>query len=429
MNGAAADEEEARAATSAAGGRRVLVIVQNLSVPLDRRVWLESRALRAAGYGVSVICPRGQGDSSYEELEGVRIHRYRPPRPARGFAGFVWEFVYCWLRTALLSLRVLRRDGFDVLQLCNPPDTYWLLARLYRLAGKRCVLDHHDLCPEIYDARFPDGNPRVRRALVALERASLRTADHVISTNESYRAVALERGGIARAPTTVVRSGPSADRLYPEEPRPELKRGAAHLCVYLGIMGPQDGADLIVRAADVVVNELGRRDCHFALLGFGDCLADLKALTAQLGLEPWITFTGRAVDATIRAFLSTADVGLAPDPKTPFNELSTMNKTLEYMAFGLPVVTLDLKEARVSAGAAARYVDEEGAAAFAKATCELLDDPERRAAMGREGTARIRDELGWHHQAATYVQVYDRLFQNIKGRPAGGRADARGGAR
>lgn len=400
---------------------RVLIIVQNLSVPLDRRVWLESQALVAAGYGVSVICPQGDGDRPYQELHGVRIHRYRPPAPATGFTSYVWEFAYCWLRTALLSLRVLRRDGFDALQLCNPPDTYWLLALLYRLAGKRSVLDHHDLCPEVYDARFPDGRAVVRRVLVALERASLRTVDRVISTNESYRGVAIERAGVAPAKTTVVRSGPNTGRLYPEPAQPDLRRGRRYLGVYLGIMGPQDGVDLVVRAADVIVNRMGRHDCHFALLGFGDCLDDLRALTAELGLDDWVTFAGRADDAMIRTYLSTADVGLSPDPKTPFNELSTMNKTLEYMAFGLPVVTLDLKETRVSAGPAALYVEEDGAVPFAEAVCTLLDDPDRRAVMGRAGAARIHEEFAWDHQAATYVAVYDELLGSDRSPGAGGR--------
>lgn len=390
--------------------RRVLIIVQNLSVPLDRRVWLESQALVAAGYRVSVICPKGEGDATYEELQGVRIYRYRPPAAASGYASYIWEFAYCWLRTALLSLRILRRDGFDVLQLCNPPDTYWLLARMYRVLGKRSVLDHHDLCPEVYDARFPDGSALVRRVLVALERASLQTVDRVISTNESYRRVATERGGVPHSKTTVVRSGPDMSRLYPGPVQPELKQGRRFLCAYLGIMGPQDGVDLVVRAADVLVNEIGRRDCSFALLGFGDCLDELRALTTKLGLDDWVTFTGRANDATIRSYLSAADIGLSPDPKTPFNDLSTMNKTLEYMAFSLPVVALDLKETVVSAGQAAVYVCEDGAAAYAKAICALLDDPSRCAVMGENGASRIRDELGWSHQAATYVGVYDELL-------------------
>lgn len=412
-----------RVAARSGSAPRVLIVVQNLSVPLDRRVWLESQALVAAGYGVSVICPRGEGDSAFEVLRGVRIHRYRPPAPASGFLSYVWEFAYCWVRTAALSARVLRREGFDVLQLCNPPDTYWLLALLYRLGGKRSVLDHHDLCPEVYDARFPEGRPAVRRVLVALERASLRTVDRVISTNESYRQVALDRGGVPRAKTTVVRSGPDTEQLYRGQPRPELRRGGRFLCVYLGVMGPQDRVDLVVRAADVIVNRVGRTDCRFALLGFGDCLEELRALTTALGLDDYVTFTGRADDAMIREYLSTADVGLSPDPKTPFNELSTMNKTLEYMAFGLPVVALDLKETRVSAGPAAVYVREEGPAAYAEAICALLDDPAARAAMGATGAERIRDRLGWRHQAQAYVRVYDELLGTTRA-PAAGREAA-----
>ncbi|MGH9150874.1 MAG: glycosyltransferase family 4 protein, partial [Acidimicrobiales bacterium] len=411
-----------------AGGRpagssplpRVLVIVQNLPVPLDRRVWLESRALVGAGYGVSVICPAGPGDAAYQELEGVCIHRYRPPRQAGGLAGFAWEFAYCWARTAWLSLRVLRREGFDVIQACNPPDTYWLLARLYRLLGKRFVFDHHDLCPEVYEARFGGGRPALRRALVALERASVRSADHVVSTNESYRRVATTRAGVSLDRATVVRSGPDTTRLYRQAPEPALKAGRRHLCAYLGVMGPQDGVDVVVRAADVIVHGMGRTDCHFALLGFGDCLADLRALATGLGLDDWVTFTGRADDAMIRRWLSTADVGLSPDPPTAFNDLSTMNKTLEYMAFGLPVVAYDLAETRVSAGDAAVYVDQDGPEAFATAVCALLDDPGRREAMGNAGAARIRDGLSWIHQAAAYVAVYDRLTGRAPARAAAG---------
>jgi glycosyltransferase involved in cell wall biosynthesis len=389
----------------------VLIIVQNLPVPLDRRVWMECRALRAAGYDVSVICPKGPGDAGYEVLEGVHIHRYRPAPPVSGLPGYLFEFVYAWLRTALLSTRVWRRRRFDAIQACNPPDTHWALALLYKSAGVRFVFDQHDLCPEVFTSRFPgSGGPQLM-GLRALEWAAYRTADHVITVNGSYQEVATGRGRRRREDVTVVRSGPDPDRMKRGAVDEGVKRGREHLCCYLGVMGPQDGVDLLIRAIDVYVHELGRDDCEFALLGFGDCLDELSKLTTELGLDPWVTFTGRADDQVISRYLSSADLGLDPDPLNPLNDVSTMNKVLEYMAFELPVVTFDLHETRVSAGPAATYVPPNDVVLYAKSIAELLDDPERCAAMGATGRRRIEESLGWNHQAAAYVGVYDQLLR------------------
>ncbi len=389
---------------------RVLIIVQNLPVPLDRRVWLESGALRDAGFGVSVICPAGPGDPPFEVLEGIRVLKYPAPPAAGGPLGYAFEFAYCWLRTAALAIGEYRRAGFDVIQACNPPDTYFALAALFRPLGVRFVFDHHDLCPEIYAARFGRRRGALMRVLKMLERATFQLADRVISTNDSYRAVATERGGVAPEKVSIVRSGPDLDRLRRQAPVPDLREGRRFLCCYLGIMGPQDGVDVLVDAARVVVQEMGRTDVQFALLGFGDCLDDLRRRVENFGLGPWVTFTGRAGTETICRYLSTADVGLSPDPRTPFNDASTMNKTLEYMAFGLPVVAFDLRETRVSAGPAAAYVETGDPAAFAKAVVELLDNPERRKLMGGIGRDRIERELGWAHSAPRYVAVYRELL-------------------
>jgi glycosyltransferase involved in cell wall biosynthesis len=392
----------------------VLIVVQNLPVPLDRRVWMECRALRAGGFEVSVICPKGPGDAGHEVLEGVHIHRYRPAPPVQGALGYLFEFVYAWLRTAWLGLRVWRRARFDAIQACNPPDTYWALALLYRPAGVRFVYDQHDLCPEVYRSRFGDDTGLAARLQLAglrfLERATYRSAHHVISVNGSYRDVALSRGRRRPADVTVVRSGPHPDRMRRGEPAPELRRGRDHLACYLGVMGPQDGVDLLIRAVDVYVHDLGRDDCQFALLGFGDCYDELRRLTTELGLDDVVTFTGRADDRMIDAYLSTADLGIDPDPLNPLNDVSTMNKVLEYMAYEVPVVTFDLHETRVSAAGAARYVTPNRVDELAKAMAELLDDPDARRRMGEEGRRRIVDELGWHHQADRYVGVYERLL-------------------
>jgi glycosyltransferase involved in cell wall biosynthesis len=389
---------------------RTLIIVQNLPVPFDRRVWLECRALTAAGYEVTVVCPKGRGDPGHEVIDGVTLLKYRPYAPGGGPLGFVVEYAYSFLATARLVVRARRAGKIDVLQACNPPDIFWPIARwLRRRDGSRFVFDHHDLCPELYDSRFPHGNPLPRRGLVALEKATFRAADHVVSTNASYAEVARRRGGKAGTEVTIVRTGPDEDRLHRRAPVPALRRGRRHLVAYLGVMGPQDGVDLAVRSAAHVVHELGREDISFTFMGGGDSYPGIVALRDQLSLQDFLELPGRVPDETVIDVLSTAAVGLSPDPKNPLNDVSTMNKTLEYMAFGLPVVAYDLKETRVSAEEAAIYVQSGDVAAYAEAIVALLDDDNRREAMGRTGRRRITEELGWSYQREAYLGVYDSL--------------------
>ena len=389
---------------------RILIIVQNLPVPFDRRVWLESKALTAAGYDVTVVCPKGKGDPEREVLEGVTLLKYRPYAPGGGALGFVLEYAYSFLATARLVFRARRQGKFDVLQACNPPDIFWPIARwLRRRDRSQFVFDHHDLCPELYDSRFPDGSALPKRGLLALERATFRTADHVVSTNTSYAEIAMRRGGKAPTEVTVVRTGPDAQRLRRKAAVPALLRGREHLVAYIGVMGPQDGVDLAVRAAAHVVHDLGREDVAFTFMGAGDSYDDIVALRDELGLQDYLELPGRVPDETVLDVLSTAAVGLSPDPKNPLNDVSTMNKTMEYMAFGLPVVAFDLKETRVSAGDAASYLPSGDVAAYGKEIVELLDNPVQREAMGRLGRLRIEEELGWPYQRDAYVGVYDKL--------------------
>ncbi|OHV42755.1 glycosyltransferase WbuB [Pseudofrankia sp. BMG5.36] len=391
-------------------GRRVLIVVQNLPVRIDRRVWQEAQSLVKAGYVVSVICPRGPGERRHQVADGVHIWTYRGAPQTAGVLSYVLEFGYCWLRTFLLSFMVAWRTGFDVIQACNPPDTYWALALFYKPFGKKFVFDHHDLCPEVYRSRFQRDGDLLHRLLLLLERGNQRFADHVVVTNESYRQIALTRGQRDPEDVTIVRSGPDPAKLHPVPPRPELRRGRAHMAAYLGVMGPQDGVDGLVEAIDYYVHVLGRADCHFVLMGFGDCLALLKEQVSRLDLDDWVEFTGRADDQMIKDYLSSADVGLSPDPRSPLNEVSTMNKTLEYMAFGLPVVAYDLTETRVSAAGAAIYAATDDPKSFADALGELIDDPGKREELGLTGQKRIENELSWRHSAREYVQVYDRLL-------------------
>jgi glycosyltransferase involved in cell wall biosynthesis len=391
---------------------RVMIISQNLPVPFDRRVWLECRALTGEGYHVSVVCPQGKGEARRAVLEGVTLLRYRPYAPGGSGLSFVVEYLYSFLATAWLVLRARLRDGrFDVLQACNPPDIFWPIARWLRWWDRtRFVFDHHDLCPELYESRFLAGGRLPLRGLLALEKATFRTADHIISTNASYAEIARRRGGRGPDDVTIVRTGPDPLRLRRVAPSPTERRGQAHLVAYIGVMGPQDGVDLAVRAAAYIVHTMGRDDIAFTFMGAGDCYDQLIALRDKVGLRDFLELPGRVPDSTVVDVLSTADVGLSPDPKNPLNDLSTMNKTLEYMAFGLPVVAFDLKETRVSAGDAGVYVADGDVDSYARAIVGLIDDESTRVAMGRIGRARIVRELGWPHQQATYVSVYDKLI-------------------
>lgn len=398
----------------------VLIIVQNLSVPLDRRVWLECQALVATGYRVSVICPKGPGDPGYRRLEGVDIHAYAPAPEARGLAGFAWEFAYSWVRTAILSVRVRRRGRFDVLQACNPPDTYWLLALLWRASGVRFVFDHHDLNPELFRSRFGEPAGLLQsleyRALLWLERRSFRGADRIISTNESYRAVAIARGGRRAQDVTVVRSGPDTEQMRPILPDSPRATGEINL-VYVGIMGPQDGVDQVLLVMDELVHRRGRTNVTATMLGFGDCLEALKSQSSAMGLDAYVTFTGRVDRAELAERLSRADIGLCPDLKTPLNDVSTMNKTMEYMAYALPAVAFDLVETRVSGGDTVLYAPSGDLPAFADLVEQLIDDPSLRADLGVAARARVRDSLDWRPQAEAYVGVYDDLTGHERSGP------------
>jgi glycosyltransferase involved in cell wall biosynthesis len=390
---------------------RVLIVVQNLPVPFDRRVWLECRALVSAGHRVAVVCPKGDGDRAYEVIDTVELYKYRPYAPGGSKLGFVFEYVYSFLATARLTAKARHSGRFDVMQACNPPDIFWPIALILRAIDRtRFVFDHHDLCPELYQSRFPDGPSLPYKVLRLLERRTHLAADHVISTNSSYREIAVSRSGKPAEAVTVVRTGPDPDRLLRGEACAELRRGRRYLAAYIGVMGPQDGVDIVVRAAEVVVHELGRDDIAFTLIGSGDCFDELVALRDELGLAGHVEFTGRAPDELVGRILSTADIGLSPDPKNPLNDLSTMNKTMEYMAYELPLVAFDLRETRVSAGEAAVYVEPNDVHKYALAITALMDDEARRVHLGKLGRARVEQELAWSHQERAYLGVYNSLL-------------------
>ncbi len=390
-------------------GGRVLILVENLPVPFDRRVWLESKALTRAGWLVSVICPKGGSwTADYEEIEGVHIHRYEPPPSAKGALSYVWEFLYCWLQTLRLTIGIAAGRGFDVIHACNPPDTFFAIGAIFKLWGKKFLFDQHDLCPEVYVARF-NREGFWYAALGVLERLTYATADLVIATNQSYRETAIRRGGVDPERVFVVRSGPELARFAGLAPDPALKRGRPFLVAYLGVMAPQDGVDHLIRAAADLVALRGKRDVAITLIGGGDSFDDLVALTKEMGLDDVVHFTGRVPDAEVEAILSTADVCVSPDPKNPLNDVSTMNKILEYMAVGRPIVAFDLRETRYSAGDGALYATPNETADLAAKVHQLLEDPALRAAMGAYNQERFRQGFAWEYSQVELVKAYELL--------------------
>lgn len=409
-----ADEQEDPTVTATTGdelrGKKVLIIVENLPVPFDRRVWQEATTLAKAGATVSVICPIGKGfEERYEELQGVHIHRHPLPLDAGSAPGYAVEYLTALFWQFVLAWKVFFTRGFDVIQGCNPPDLGFVIAAPFKLLGKKYIFDHHDINPELYEAKF-ERKDLFWRLMVFLERRNFKAAKVVISTNDSYRGIAHRRGGKRPEDTFVVRSGPDLTRLQVREPNPAVKRGFEHLVAYVGVMGDQEGIDLLLESARHIVYDKGRKDIGFTLVGGGPSLAALKELSANMGLSDYVHFTGRAPDEELFDVLSTADIGVNPDRVNPMNDLSTMNKVLEYMAFRKAQVQFDVTEGRISAGDASLYAKKNDPIDFADKILELLADPERCRVMGEIGRERVVNQLSWSHQRAPLMAAYQRAL-------------------
>jgi len=387
-------------------GSRALILVEDLPVPFDRRVWTESKTLRDAGWRVTVISPKGEGASRWhEKIDGIEVFRYPLPTTAAGLISHLAEYAVAIPATLILALLAWRGRRFDVVHACNPPDFFFPIGWLFQRLGAAFIFDQHDLSPEVYLAQGGRRGGTVHRFLLWCERLTYRTANAVIATNETYRRFALERGGVDPERVFVVRSSPDPARIHRVEPDPSLRDGRRHLVAYLGTMGPQDGVDLFVEAArHVAAARPGQ--VRFIAMGGGPMLEELREQVRREGLADDVTFTGRVPDELVRRVLSTTDVAISPDPANDFNEYCTMNKTLEYMAVGVPVVAFDLEETRVSAADAAAYATPNDPAGLAELTMELLDDPQRRAAMGELGRTRVAGKLSWTNSAANLLAAY-----------------------
>ena len=402
---------------SAGRARRILIIVENLPCPFDRRVWQEARVLHAAGYIVTIICPKGQGyDASDEVLEGIHILRHPHGFEADGPLGYLLEYGSALFWEMWLACRVALRQGFDVIHACNPPDTIFLIGAVFKLFGKRFLFDQHDINPELFEAKF-GRRGFMYRIVRLLERLTFLTADVSIATNESYRRIAVQRGRMNPHDVFVVRSGPDLDRVRPGTPDATLLQGRRFLIGYVGVMGKQEGIDLLLRSVAHLVHKVGRRDIQFCLVGGGTELESMRRYAADLRVADYVTFTGRVSDAVLMTALSTADVCVNPDPVNEMNDKSTMNKIVEYMALGKPIVQFDLTEGRYSAGDASLYARANDVRDLGDKIAELLSDPARRVAMGRVGTERVRNELAWAHQVPSLIAAYERLFNREKALP------------
>jgi glycosyltransferase involved in cell wall biosynthesis len=391
--------------------RKVLIIVENLPVPFDSRVWKEARALYEHGYLVTVLCPRGKGfEKSYELLEGVHI--YRHPMPAEGGTpfGYVWEYSCALFWEFLFSWWIFLARGFDVIQGCNPPDDIFLVALPFRLFGVRYIFDHHDANPELYLSKY-DRRDAFYKVLSWMESLTYKTASVVMATNESYKALAVNRGGLDHKDVFVVRNGPDLDtfRLIPS--KPELRYGKKYLVGYVGTMSIQEGLDILLDVAENIRSR-GRQDVHFTCVGGGPSLPSLRRMLEEKKLGDMFNFTGRVPDQDLLEVLSTADVCVNPDRPCDMNDMSTMIKIAEYMALGKPIVQFNLKEGRFTAGDASLYSDGKDLVSdFADKILWLLDHPDERERMGQFGTKRVAEHLAWRHSVANLIAAYERAFE------------------
>lgn len=392
----------------------VLLVVENAPVPHDRRVWNQGRALQRNGYDVTIISPKNEKMNltrTSEVLEGVTIRRFAMPFGGPRKIDFLAEYAWAALVIHFLALRIYRQKPFQLIHVANPPDIFFGLKWLLGRKGVKFIFDQHDLGPETYQSKFEEERKDfMSRALAFVEQRSYKAADAVIVTNESYRMRAVGRGRQADSSVFTVRNSPDREMFKPRPARPELRDGYKHLVVFVGTMGHQDGVHILLDAADYVRRQRERSEVLFVVMGTGDSFKSLQAQHEALGLGDGLRLTGFVSDQAMLDYLASADLGAAPDLESPLNDISTMIKTMDYMAMGVPVVSFDLTESRVSAGEAAIYAREHTAAAFGDAIIELLDSPDRRAEMAKVGTARIDGSLSWEHSTRNLLAAYNKAL-------------------
>jgi glycosyltransferase involved in cell wall biosynthesis len=390
---------------------RVLIIVENLPVPFDRRVWLEATTLHKAGYTVSVICPKAPGyEASEETIDGVHIYRHHLPLEARSAAAYLIEYAAALFWQTVLSFKVFHNRRFDVVHICNPPDLLFIVALLHKIiGGRKIIFDHHDAAPELYEAKF-GRRDLYWQLLTVAEKCTFWTADISIATNESYRRIAINRGAMKPDRVFVVRSGPSLDRFIAMPADPTWRHGRRFMVGYVGVISRLEGLDLLLAAVDHIVRTRRRTDVQFVVVGSGPEWQSIVRMAIEMDLREYVTFTGRVDDATLFTILSTADLCVNPDRVTPMTDISTMNKIMEYMAFAKPIVQFDVTEGRFSASKSSLYARTNDPLDFGEKILTLIDDEQLRATMGAFGLQRVRESLAWHHEEPQLLGAYEALF-------------------
>jgi glycosyltransferase involved in cell wall biosynthesis len=388
--------------------KHILIIVENLPVPFDRRVWQEANTLKESGAMVSIICPKMKGyTASYEIINGIEIYRHSLPFDARGALGYLLEYGVALFWEFFLSWKIYFKKRFQVIHGCNPPDLIFLVALWFKILGVKYVFDHHDINPELYIAKF-NNKGFLYKMMILFERLSFATANFSIATNESYREIAIRRGKMAEDKIQVIRSGPKLDRLKLLPPDKQFLKGKKYLIGYVGVIGEQEGIDLLLESAKHIISI--RQDIQFAIVGDGTCFLKMKKLSTEMGINEYIDFYGRVPDDLLIAILNTADICVNPDKPTEMNNLSTMNKIMEYMALRKPVVQYDLKEGRFSAQEASLYAECGDTIDFSNKIIQLIDDPELRTKMGAFAYNRILNELSWDYEKEKLIKFYNLIF-------------------
>lgn len=390
-----------------------VIIVENLPVPFDRRVWQEACALRDTGWTVSVICPlTDKYPETFEMIDNIAVYRHPLPE-ARGKAAFALEYGTALFHEFRLLMRVARERGFDVIQVCNPPDLLFLPALPFKFFGSKFIFDHHDISPELFAVKFGQKG-LLHRALKKFERWTFQTADLVISTNETFREIAIERGGKDPDHVVTVYSVPDVSRIRRVAPDKSLSAGKNIVLGYVGIINDQDGVDHVVRAVHHLVHDFGIRDVHTVIVGDGPALPSVRALADELGIADEITFTGYLSGENLLAALSAFDIGIIPDPPNEYNDKISMNKVFEYSALGIPIVAYNLTETkRLLRGALAPSQNDEPSG-LAAALHELIVDEKKRQALGRASAAVARGNFSWDNEAAKLVEAYERLLPRLQ---------------
>jgi len=396
--------------------RHVVMLLENNPYPDDSRVRQEALALTGAGYRVTVICPLKPGQEKRQQLGGVSVRRFRLLRLGGGQLKYPIEYLSALVTMLVHTITIYFREGFDILHMHNPPDILAFIGLLARVLGKQVVFDQHDLAPEMYQVRFARHRQLIYKALCLSERLAYRVANITLATNATQRNVQLMRGGIPPERSFVVRNGPDLDRLNPVPVDRQLKPPEQVLVGYVGVMGPQDGVDCLLRAMDVLVHSMGEDQVRCLLIGDGDARPQLAELVRELGLDDYVTFVGWVSDSQeLSRYLSSMDICVEPAPSNVYNDTCTMIKVMEYMCFAKPVVVFDLPEHRCSAGEAALYALPNDPVDLAEKIAMLIRDTARRQEMGRIGRERILKVLAWQHQVPNLLAAY-RYLERSKAR-------------